>query len=422
MNFENNIDFAKSLDNEDELKDFRNQFHIPKTSTGEDCIYLCGNSLGLQPITTKAAIEQELEDWKKLGVEGHTQAKNPWLPYHELLTNNMANIVGALPTEVVIMNTLTVNLHLMMVSFYKPTPKKYKILIDWNPFPSDRYAIASQLKIHGYNAENGIVEPFPQNESSIITEEDILQIIEKEGDEIALILIGAVNYYSGQVYNMEAITKAAHNKGCMVGFDLAHAVGNIDMQLHTIDCDFAVWCTYKYLNSGPGSLGGCFIHERHHKNKDLNRMEGWWGTNKNTRFTMEKTFDPIPTAEAWQLSNPPILSMAAIYASLQIFAKAGIKNLRTKSELLTSYLEFLIHDIAIKNIRILTPSNKDERGCQLSLQVLDKSKDLYNKLTANGIIADWREPDVIRIAPVPLYNSFEDVWRLVQIMSYSYEL
>jgi kynureninase len=415
MNFENNLAFAKKLDNEDSLKEYKEQFHIPKKSNGEDCIYLCGNSLGLQPKATKAAIEQELEDWKNLGVEGHIHAKNPWLPYHELLTQNMANVVGALPTEVIVMNTLTVNLHLMMVSFYQPTPKKYKILIDWNPFPSDRYAIVSQLKLHGYSAEIGIIEPMPKV-GAIITQEEILQIIEEKGDEIALVLIGAVNYYSGQVYNIEAITKAAHHKGCMVGFDLAHAVGNINMQLHNIGCDFAVWCTYKYLNSGPGSLGGCFIHERHHENNILNRMEGWWGTNKATRFKMQKTFDPIPTAEAWQLSNPPILSMAAIHASLQIFGKAGMENLSVKSELLTAYLYFLIEDACIENIAILTPKNKAERGCQLSLQIKNKTKHLYDKLTANGIIADWREPDVIRIAPVPLYNSFEDVWQFVNVL------
>jgi kynureninase len=415
MNFENNLAFAKKLDNEDSLKEYKHQFHIPKKANGEDCIYLCGNSLGLQPKTTKAAIEQELEDWKNLGVEGHTQAKNPWLPYHELLTQNMASVVGALPTEVVVMNTLTVNLHLMMVSFYQPTAKKYKILIDWNPFPSDRYAIASQLKLHGYNTENGIIEPIPK-EGAIITQDEILTIIEEQGDEIALVLIGAVNYYSGQLYNMEAITKAAHRKGCMVGFDLAHAAGNINMQLHNIGCDFAVWCTYKYLNSGPGSLGGCFIHERHHENNALHRMEGWWGTNKATRFQMQKTFDPIPSAEAWQLSNPPILSMAAIHASLQIFSKAGMENLRAKSEMLTSYLEFLINDSNLENINILTPSKIEERGCQLSLQIRDKTKDLYNKLTENGVIADWREPDVIRVAPVPLYNSFEDVWQFVNVL------
>jgi kynureninase len=417
MQFENNLAFAQKLDKEDVLKEYRKQFHIPKTKEGKDVIYLCGNSLGLQPITIKSAIEQELEDWKNLGVEGHTQAKNPWMPYHELLTVNMANIVGALPAEVVVMNTLTTNLHLMLVSFYQPTAKKNKVLIDWNPFPSDRYAIASHIKSRGYNAATTIIEPQPKVGTAIITTEQILQIIEEQGAEIALILIGGVNYYSGQVYNMEAITKAAHSKGCMVGFDLAHGAGNLHLQLHNMGCDFAVWCTYKYLNSGPGSLSGCFIHERHHNNKSINRLEGWWGTNKNTRFKMEPNFDAIPTAEAWQLSNPPILSMAAINASLQIFANAGMENLRKKSVQLTGYLLYLLNEKNHSNIEIITPQNEAERGCQISLQIKDKSKHLYNQLTKNGIIADWREPDVIRVAPVPLYNSFEDVWRFVNVLT-----
>jgi kynureninase len=416
MQFEPTQAFAQQLDENDSLKAFRSQFHIPKTKEGNDSIYLCGNSLGLQPITTKDAVLQELEDWKNLGVDGHTHAKNPWMPYHELLTNNMAAIVGALPSEVVVMNGLTANLHLMMASFYAPTAKRNKILIDYNPFPSDRYAIASQIKWHGYNATDCIIEPIP-NGNAYVSEAAILQIIEAQGETIALVMIGAVNYYSGQVYNMETITKAAHSKGCMVGFDLAHGAGNIICNLHQVGADFAVWCTYKYLNSGPGSLSGCFIHERHHQNKDINRLEGWWGTNKNTRFAMQPSFDAIPTAEAWQLSNPPILSMAAINASLQIFANAGIENLRKKSVQLTGYLLYLLNESNHQNIAIITPQNEKERGCQVSLQIKDKTKELYNKLTTAGIIADWREPDVIRVAPTPLYNSFVDVWKFVEVLT-----
>lgn len=422
MNFDNTLAFAKSLDAQDTLKTYREQFHIPKTKDGNDSIYLCGNSLGLQPKTTKAAIEQELVDWKNLGVEGHIHAKNPWMPYHEILTQNMAHIVGALPTEVVVMNTLTTNLHLMMVSFYQPTKERFKVLIDWNPFPSDRYAIASQLHLKGYDANVGIVEPQPAAGSSIITTQQIINIIEQQGQEIALVMIGAVNYYSGQLYNIEAITKAAQKKGCMVGFDLAHAAGNIDLNLHDIGCDFAVWCTYKYLNSGPGSLAGCFVHEKHHLNKDVHRFAGWWGTNKETRFKMQPTFDPIPTAEAWQLSNPPILSMAAINASLQIFESAGIKALRAKSTQLTSYLIYLLQDAAIENIEIITPLQQEQRGCQISLKVKDASKTLFDSITRQGVIADWREPDVIRVAPVPLYNSFEDVFHFVKALKTEVEL
>ncbi len=415
MHFETTLAFAQQLDANDILKEYRNQFHIPKTKNGKDTIYLCGNSLGLQPTTTKDALLQELEDWKNLGVEGHTHAKNPWMPYHELLTNNMAAIVGAKPNEVVVMNSLTVNLHLMMASFYNPTATRNKILIDWNPFPSDRYAIASQIKWHGYVANDCIIEPLPKSDA-YIQQNDILQIIEEQGDSIALVMIGAVNYYSGQVYNMEAITKAAKAKGCMVGFDLAHGAGNVICNLHQVGCDFAVWCTYKYLNSGPGSLSGCFIHERHHNNTNLNRLEGWWGTNKATRFKMLPNFEPIPTAEAWQLSNPPILSMAAINASLQVFANAGMENLRKKSEELTSYLVYLLLQINITDMQIITPLQMEERGCQVSLRFINNGKLYFEKLTKAGIIADWREPDVIRIAAVPLYNSFEDVWQFVNVL------
>jgi kynureninase len=415
MTFQNNLAFAQQLDAADPLRNFRNRFHIPPAADGTDCIYLCGNSLGLQPKTTAAYIAQELDDWKTLGVEGHLQAKHPWLPYHEFLTNSMAAVVGALPHEVVVMNTLTANLHLMMVSFYRPVKERYKILIDWNPFPSDRYAIASQLRYHGFDETAGMVEPQPRPGSSIIETNDILATIEQQGHEIALVMIGGVNYYSGQFYDLDAITKAAHAQGCVVGFDLAHAAGNLPLYLHNTGCDFAVWCTYKYLNSGPGSLAGCFVHERH-AHRALPRFEGWWGHNKQTRFKMGPVFEPIGGAESWQLSNPPVLSMAAIRASLDIFAEAGMERLRQKSVLLTGYLEWLLRQLPGNGVEIITPKDPAQRGCQLSLRVAQNGKQVHGKLMTAGIITDWREPDVIRVAPVPLYNSFEEMWRLGQVL------
>ncbi len=418
----NTLQHALALDANDALKTYREQFYIPTQKDGSDVIYLCGNSLGLQPKSTKLYLQQELDDWANLGVEGHTAAKNPWLHYHELLTNNMATVVGALPTEVVVMNTLTTNLHLMMVSFYTPTNERYKILTDWNPFPSDSYALASQVQLHGYNPTESIVAPTPIGSSATITTTQILELLAEQGHQIALVMIGTVNYYSGQVYDMATITKAAHSKGCKVGFDLAHAVGNIPMQLHQTGADFAVWCTYKYLNSGPGSLAGCFVHERHHHNFKGNRLTGWWGTNKQSRFAMLPQFDAIPTAEAWQLSNPPILSMAAIHASLQLFAAAGMVNLIKKSEELTSYLINLLQQIPTTNIEIITPIVPEQRGCQISLRIKNNGKQLHTTLTSKGIVTDWREPDVIRVAPVPLYNTFEDVYRFVAILQESIEI
>jgi kynureninase len=410
MQYKTDISFAQQQDAADELRDFAQQFHIPAQESGEPVVYLCGNSLGLQPKRTTEYVLQELQDWQRFGVEGHLQAKHPWLPYHEFLTQHMAAIVGGEAGEVVIMNTLTVNLHLMMVSFYRPQGKRVKILTDWNPFPSDRYAIASQITFHGLEVADTLIEPQPKPGSAIIETADILSIIETQGDEIALILIGGVNYYSGQLYDLKAITEAGHQKGCIVGFDLAHAAGNIDLQLHDTGCDFAVWCTYKYLNSGPGSLGGCFVHARH-AHSSLPRFEGWWGTDKATRFKMGPDFIPIGGVESWQLSNPPILSMAAIRAALEIFAEAGMDRLRKKSMALSGYAEFLIHSLQTSRFRIITPADPAQRGCQLSLQVTTGGRELFDAISAAGIVADWREPDVIRIAPVPLYNSFMDLWK-----------
>ena len=410
---EYSLAYARQMDKNDPLRDFRKKFHIPRQPNGKPVIYLCGNSLGLQPKSTKSYIMQELEDWKNHGVEGHFHAKHPWMPYHEFLTDKMAKVVGGKKSEVVVMNTLTTNLHLMMVSFYRPTKTRYKILTDWNPFPSDRYAVHSQARFHGFDPEDAILEPQPKSNSAKIETADILELIEKEGDSIALVMIGGVNYYTGQLYDLKAITAAAHKKDCLVGFDLAHAAGNVKLELHDTGCDFAVWCTYKYLNSGPGSLAGCFVHERH-ANAALPRFEGWWGNDKKVRFKMEKDFIPIGGAETWQLSNPPILSMAAIIASLDVFDEAGMDRLCTKSKLLTDYLYELVKSIAGDKISIITPENPAERGCQLSVQVRGADKRLFDKLTEEGVIADWREPDVIRVAPVPLYNSFADVWHFAE--------
>ncbi|WP_047789350.1 kynureninase [Tenacibaculum mesophilum] len=410
------LDYAQQQDKEDKLAHLRAQFHIPKDPKGNDWLYFTGNSLGLQPKQTQQYIQQELDDWAKYGVEGHFEARNPWMPYHEFLTNSMAKIVGAKPLEVVVMNTLTTNLHLLMVSFYQPTKAKYKIVIESDAFPSDRYAVQSQLKFHGFDTEEGLIEWKPREGEELLRIEDLEKIVDEQGDEIALLLIGGVNYYTGQYLDIKRIAEIGHVKNCMVGIDLAHGAGNISPELHDSGVDFAAWCTYKYLNSGPGSLGGLFVHEKHAHNKDLPRFAGWWNHNKETRFNMRQPFDVMPGAEGWQLSNPPILSMAAIRASLDMFEEVGMEALRAKSEKLTGYFEYLINQIDTDRIKIITSSNPKERGCQLSIQVKNADKSLHKKLTENNIITDWREPDVIRCAPVPMYNSFEDVYRMVEIL------
>ena len=409
------LSYAQEQDAKDPLKDFRDQFHIP-LHEGEECVYLCGNSLGLQPKNTASYLQQELDDWAKYGVEGHFHAQHPWMPYHEFLTESMATIVGGLPHEVVVMNSLTVNLHLLMVSFYRPQGRRNKILIDYSPFPSDRYAVDSQVKFHGLDPKDCIIELQPEAGTEIVDTENILRIIEEQGEEIALVMIGGVNYYTGQYYDVERITKAGHAKGCLVGFDMAHGAGNVPLQLHDHGPDFAVWCTYKYLNSGPGSLAGAFVHERHAESFDLPRFAGWWGHDKDSRFLMDDQFVPMRGVEGWQLSNPPILSMAAIRASLDVFMEAGFQNLVAKSRILTQYMEFLIDQLDTDRIRIITPKDLEQRGCQLSIQVKDANKEIFNAISAKGVIADWREPDVIRIATAPLYNHHEDVWRFVDIL------
>ena len=412
MNYKDTANFALELDAEDELRSYRNEFHIPLQKNGEPHVYMCGNSLGLQPKRTKQFLIQELDDWATFGVEGHFHAKNPWLPYHEFLSESYAKIVGAKNSEVVAMNTLTVNLHLMMVSFYRPSKKRHKIIIEGDAFPSDIYAVESQIKHHGFLPESSLIKLRPRDGESAIRIEDISAIIERDGYEIALIMLGGVNYYTGQVFDFEVITKLAHNKGINVGFDLAHAAGNIKLELHNWGVDFAVWCSYKYLNSGPGSVAGAFVHEKHH-NTNLPRFAGWWGHNKEDRFKMPDKFNPIASAEGWQLSNPPILSLAAIRASLSIFDEVGMDKLVSKSIKLTDYLVFLLNSINTDRIEIITPK---ERGCQLSIRVKNGDKKLFDSITVKGVIADWREPDVIRVAPIPLYNSFQDVFKFHTIL------
>lgn len=414
MNFENTLAFAKHLDEKDALRKQRSKFHIPKDKDGKDWLYFTGNSLGLQPKETQKSIQTELDDWANLGVEGHFLGKNPWVTYHNLLTENMAKIVGAKPIEVTIANTLTVNLHLLMVSFYRPTKSKFKILIESDAFPSDRYAVESQLQFHGFDPKESLVEWKPRKGEELLNIEDLEKIIDEQGDEIALLLIGGLNYYTGQFLDLKRIAEIGHAKNCVVGIDLAHGAGNIQPNLHESGVDFSTWCTYKYLNSGPGSLSGIFVHERHAHNKDLPRFAGWWNHKLETRFNMRLPFDVIPGAEGWHLSNAPILAMAPIKTSLEMFAEVGMDTLRKKAIQLTGFLEFLLNELDSDRIHIITPKDPAERGCQLSIQVKDADKSLHQKLIEKHIITDWREPDVIRCAPVPMYNSFEDVYKMVQ--------
>jgi kynureninase len=413
MEYQNTRDFALSMDANDPLKAFREKFFIPQAD-GKDMIYFTGNSLGLQPKSTEAFLKQELEDWKNLGVEGHFHGKNPWYYYHHFLQNQMAVIVGAKPSEVVAMNSLSTNLNLMMVSFYRPKGNRTKILIEQSAFPSDIYAVQQQIKFHGGNPETDLIE-VKADENEYIATAAFLEAIETHKDSLALIMIGGVNYYTGQFFDIKTITKAAHDAGAVAGWDLAHAAGNVHLQLHDWEVDFAAWCSYKYLNSGPGGISGIFVHEKHGNNPDLPRFAGWWGNDENTRFKIPKNFVPQQGAAGWQTSNAPILPMAAHKAALQLFEAAGMGNLIQKSKLLTGYLEFLLSQVP--QIQVLTPSNPAERGCQLSLTTdPSKGRGLFEFLVSKHVIADWREPNVIRVAPVPLYNSFEDVWNFVEII------
>ena len=393
---------------------YRDQFHIPKIN-GKDSIYLCGNSLGLQPKKVKEYVNEELEDWATLGVEGHIHARHPWLPYHEFLTQSMSRLVGAKESEVVVMNSLTVNLHLLMASFYKPTKDRYKIIIESDAFPSDRYAAASQARWHGFDEEDAIILWRPKPGSHLLEQEDLEDILRTEGEQVALMLLGGVNYYTGQYLNIPELTRLGHEYGIVMGFDLAHATGNMALQLHEWNVDFAAWCSYKYLNSGPGSLGSIFVHERLGQDLSIPRLSGWWGHNKETRFRMRDQFDPLPGAEGWQLSNPPILPLAAMRASMELFDQAGIQNLRDVARENVSYLYDALK--SINGINIITPGNPDERGCQLSILVKKNGRAIFDRLSQQGVIADWREPAVIRIAAVPLYNTRDDVEKFVEILA-----
>lgn len=418
--FQNTLSFARQLDKEDPLKSYRKRFHIPLQKNGKPFIYFCGNSLGLQPKTVRKYIEQELLDWEKLGVEGHFDGKNPWYYYHHFLEKSSAKLVGAKKNEVVIMNSLTVNLHLMMISFYRPTPQRYKILIESPAFPSDQYAVASQAQINGFDPKDAIIEVKPREGEETLRTEDILAKIEELGNELALVMFGGVNYYTGQFFELDKITEAAHKVGALAGFDLAHATGNVLLKLHDWQADFAVWCSYKYLNSGPGGTSGAFVHEKHGNNLATPRLAGWWGNDEKTRFEMQSEFIPQKGAGGWQLSNAQILPMAAHLASLEIFEEVGIRKLRKKADQLTAFMEFIINDLNAKketpSFQIITPKDPKKRGCQLSILTDETGKHLFKKLTEAGIIADWREPNVIRIAPVPLYNKFEEVWRFGKIL------
>lgn len=415
--FRTDLEFATEMDQRDPLGHFRHRFYFPKTKNGEESIYLCGHSLGLQPKTAQAYVEQELRDWAELGVEGHFHARNPWLPYHRLLTGQTASLVGAQPGEVVVMNSLTVNLHLMMVSFYRPTKTRHKILVERGAFPSDQYAVESQVRFHGYDPDSSVLELTPRSGEWCMRDEDIELLIDREGESIALILLGGVNYATGQAFDMGGISKAGHKKGCVVGFDLAHAAGNVPLHLHDWAPDFAAWCSYKYLNGGPGCVAGCFVHERHARSVDLPRFAGWWGHNEATRFQTGLRFHPVAGAEGWQVSNPPILALAALRASMEIFGEAGMDRLRRKSESLTGYMEFLLRHHASPEFSIITPSDPRHRGSQLSLRIRRRGRKLCEKLAAEGVIGDWREPDTFRVAPVPLYNSYRDVYVFVQCLA-----
>ncbi len=417
MTFESSLEFAKKMDANDPLNSFREKFLFPDFHKKE-IIYFTGNSLGLQPKSTRKMIEEELDDWAKYGVEGHFMSRRPWYSYHEQLTELSAYVVGAKPIETVVTHSLTTNIHLLMVSFYQPNGKRTKILCEKKAFPSDQYALMSQLEFHGYNKEH-LIEIGPRDGEETIHHEDILSAIDKHKDELALVFMGGVNYYTGQFFNLQEITKAGHKAGAIVGFDLAHAAGNVNLSLHDWNIDFATWCSYKYLNSSPGGVSGIFVHEKHAENAELKRFAGWWGHDKEQRFLMEDQFVPIKGAEGWQLSNAPVLGMAAHLSSLQIFKDAGMERIGSKRDLITAYLEYLILKVSAENgnfLKIITPNSIFERGSQLSLVLEKDGKKKFDLLTEQGIIADWREPNVIRIAPAPLYNSFEDCWHFAEVL------
>jgi len=417
------LEAARELDSADPLSRFRERFCIPQHDC-RDVLYFTGNSLGLQPKAAKAALEVELDDWSKWGVEGHFQGQNPWVSYHERFTEGLCHLTGAKPHEVVAMNGLTVNLHLLLISFYQPKGTRRKLLCEAKAFPSDRYALCSQIRLHGGDPDEDLIELTPRQGENLLRTEDVLRAIEDTGEELATVMIGGVNYYTGQLHDMKAITAAAHQAGAMCGFDLAHAMGNVHLDLHSWDVDFACWCSYKYLNSGPGAVSGVFIHERHVRDANgdgtaMRRLEGWWGHDADSRFKMDPKFVPMPSAEAWQMSNAPVLNMAVHKVALDLFLEAGMDALVERSQRLTAYLETLVGIVAERTgaqLDILTPSETDARGCQLSVVAHGYGRTLFDHLMAHGVIVDWREPAVIRMAPVPLYNSFEDLVRFGYVL------
>ena len=409
------------MDEQDPLKDFREQFYIPQHD-GQDAIYLCGNSLGLQPVSAEKQLTQKLSEWKDLGVEGWFNGNDPWLSYHHQLTGTLAAIVGAKQEEVTVMNSLTVNLHLLMVSFYKPAGNKYKILMEGGAFPSDQYAIESQVRFRGYDPKDAIIEVFPREGELVLRTEDIITNINNHAGELALVLFSGINYFTGQFFDIAAITKAAHQARAIAGFDLAHAAGNVPLHLHDWNADFACWCSYKYMNSGPGGISGIFVHEKHFNDSSLNRFAGWWGYRQDKRFLMAPGFDAAQGADGWQVSTPPIMLLALHKAALDIFEQAGgVDRLRAKSELLTAYLEFVIGKLnqsySSEIFKIITPTNKAERGCQLSIVCKQNAREIFNYISQHGVIGDWREPNVIRLSPVPLYSSFTDVFEAGRILA-----
>jgi kynureninase len=420
MTFSADEKFALQLDAEDALREFRNRFYLPLGQDGKPLIYLAGNSLGLMPKTVRKIVEQELDDWAKLAVDAHLGAATPWYTYHETLREPAARLVGAQPNEVICMNSLTVNLHLMMATFYRPTKTRFKIVMEEPAFPSDTYAIKTQIVHHGFDPKDALVLARPRDGEFTVRQDDIDALLEKQGDQIALVLLAGVNFFTGQLFDIEKIAAAAQKRGCVVGIDLAHAIGNVPLALHDWNVDFAVWCSYKYLNSGPGAVAGAFVHERHVTNTKLPRLAGWFGNDPNTRFRMhlEPEFIPVPSADGWQVSNPPIFSMAPLRASLAIFDEAGgMEALRAKSINLTGYLQFLLESASLSKLTVITPRESDARGCQLSILVHENPKELFKKLEAAGVKCDFREPNVIRAAPTPLYNTFHEVWRFAKIVA-----
>ncbi|MFL1897444.1 kynureninase [Aquimarina sp. 2-A2] len=418
MQFKNTKAFAEELDKNDPLRSYRDRFLFPKHK-GNDVIYFTGNSLGLQPKNAQEYVNEIMTDWSQMAVEGHFYADKPWWDYHELLAEPLSKIVGAKPSEITVMNTLTINLHLLMVSFYRPTAKRYKIICEEKAFPSDQYLLQSQVRFHGYDPKDAIVEIKKREGEHNFRTEDILKTIKETGDACALVFIGGVNYYTGQVFDMETITKAGHEIGAFVGWDLAHAAGNIELKLHDWDADFAAWCSYKYMNSGPGNASGCYIHERFHNSKEIPRFEGWWGTKKEDRFLMKPEFEPMPNADAWQVSNAPVLALAPYLASLQLFEEVGVKPLFAKRDLIVRYLEFILKDIDAQvagSFEIITPSDPKQRGTQLSVFLHGSGKSLFTYLMDNGVVTDWREPNVIRLAPAPFYCSFVDMYNFGQLL------